>query len=265
MSSQGLSAVVGVPLGLLLASQGGWRVPFWGLGVLIAGVWVCLWRLLPRVTPGAARGQGSAASLAPPWEPGLAWGWGLTFCVVFASFLLIPYLGPFMVGNLGLRLADLSWIYLCGGVATLLSARWMGRLADRHGPARVLVWLLLGTMGPHLLFTHLSAMPLLGVCGVFAVFMALTSCRAIPTLALLSARVPPALRGRYLAVNMAASDAASGLAAWASGRWLTEDAQGALRGFGHLGWSAVAVSTLALAVLGSFERGAPARPVLSSS
>lgn len=265
MSSLGLSAVVGVPTGLLLASQGGWRTPFWGLAVLGLGVWLCLWRLLPEVPPGGAPEAGRAAPRETSWPLGLVWGWALTFCVVFASFLLIPYLGTFMVGNLGLGLSDLSGVYLCGGVATLLSARWMGRLADRHGPARVLTWLLLGTMGPHLLFTHLSVAPPFGIHGLFALFMALTSCRSIPTLALLSARVPPALRGRYLAVNMAASDGASGLAAWVSGLWLTEDSRGALHGFDHLGWSAVAVSALALGVLWFFERGAPARSVLSSS
>ena len=123
----------------------------------------------------------------------------------------------------------------------------------------------MGTMGPHLLFTHLTAVPLAGVCLAFAVFMALTSSRSIPTLALLSARVPQQLRGRYLAVNMAASDGASGLAAWVGGQWLTQTSDGALRGFGHLGWSAVAVSALALWVFWSFERSTAPTPVLTPS
>ncbi len=258
MASYGLCAVAGVPLGLALASAWGWRAPFWVICALAGVLWLCALRLLPTVdrhlaTPGEEQGR---LSLASGRGSGLAWGWVLTFSVVFSSFLLIPYLGAYMVGNLGLRLADLSWVYLCGGAATLVSARWIGHLADQHGPARVLAWLLVATAGPYLVFTHLSASPLPVVALVFVVFMTLTSGRAIPTLALVASRVPPALRGRYLAVNMAASDGASGLAAWVSGMLIAAAPDGALIGFNHMGWMAVGVSALALGLLWVFGRSA---------
>ncbi|WP_170115587.1 myxochelin export MFS transporter MxcK [Melittangium boletus] len=259
MAAYGLSAVAGVPVGLGLASQWGWRSPFWAIGVLSAGVWLGLLVLLPAVdrhlSPDrAARGSSPLAG----WTPGLALGWVLTFSVVFSGFLLIPYLSPFMVGNLGLRLSDLSWMYLCGGAASLVSARGIGRLVDRHGPALVLGALLVGTMVPHLVFTHLPVSPLPVVAGVFVLFMGLTSGRAIPTMALVASRVPPALRGRYLAVNMAASDAASGLAAWASGLLIAVAPDGALEGFGFVGWIAVSVTGCALFILWMFSRRAVA-------
>ncbi|WP_224244026.1 myxochelin export MFS transporter MxcK [Hyalangium gracile] len=258
MTSYGLSAVAGVPLGLALASGWGWRTPFWAICGLSGLLWLWLLRTLPAVDRHLAepREASSRGSLASVWTPHLALGWVLTFTVVFASFLLIPYLGAFMVGNLGLRLAELPWVYLCGGLATFASARWIGQLADRHGPSQVLAWLLVGTMGPHLLFTHLPVSPLPVVIGAFALFMALTSSRAIPTIALVSSRVPPVLRGRYLAVNMAASDGASGLAAWTSGLLITAAPEGALTGFGLAGWIAVGVSACALGLLWTLGRSA---------
>ncbi|WP_164021061.1 myxochelin export MFS transporter MxcK [Pyxidicoccus trucidator] len=256
MASLGLSAVAGVPLGLGIASALGWRGPFWAIGALASGVWLCLLWRLPSVRQHlAAAGTGVRRNpLAPLAAPGLMLGWVLTFCVVFSSFLLIPYLGAYMVGNLGLRMEDLSWVYLCGGAATLVSARQVGHLVDRFGPARMLGALLVGTMGPHLLFTHLPPSPLPVVLAVFVVFMALTSTRAIPTIALVTARVPPALRGRYLAVNMAAGDAASGLSAWMSGLLIATAPQGALIGFGQVGWIAVGVTALSLFILWTFGR-----------
>lgn len=258
MASLGLSAVAGVPLGLGIASYLSWRGPFWCIGALAALVWLCLlWRLPPVRQHLAAPGARERPNpLAPLAAPGLALGWLLTFSVVFSSFLLIPYLGAYMVGNLGLRLEDLSWVYLGGGLATLVSARQVGQLADRHGPARVLGLLLVATVVPHLVFTHLSPSPLPVVMGVFMVFMAMTSSRAIPTIALVTSRVPPALRGRYLAVNMAASDAASGLSAWASGLWISTAPEGALVGFGQVGWMAVGVTAFSLCILWSFGRSA---------
>ena len=258
MSSYGLSAVAGVPLGLALASQWGWRAPFWAISALAGVLWLLLWRTLPAVDHhlAAPRDKQPSATPSPLLAPGLSLGWALTFSVVFAGFLLIPYLSAFMVGNLGLRLADLPWIYLCGGAATLFSSRWIGHLADRHGPPRVLGFLLVATLVPYLLFTHLPVTPRAGVAAIFVLFMTLNSGRAIPTIALITARVPPALRGRYLSVNMAASDGASGLAAWTSGLFITTTPQGSLIGFGRMGFLAASVSLLALCILWVLGRSA---------
>ncbi|MDI1442667.1 myxochelin export MFS transporter MxcK [Polyangium sp. 6x1] len=251
MSSYALSAVGGVPLGLSIASQWGWRAPFWVISALAGVLWVLAWRALPAVDRhlAATREKGSIASAPSLWASGLALGWGLTFSVVFAGFLLIPYLSTFMVGNLGLRLSDLSWVYLCGGAATLFSSRFIGHLVDRHGPPRVLGTLLVATLCPFLLFTHLTDSPKAIVAAIFVLFMTLTSGRAIPTIALVTSRVPPALRGRYLSVNMAASDGASGLAAWTSGLFLTTAPDGSLVGFGRMGFLAASVSLLAIGIL----------------
>ncbi len=256
LASHGLSAVAGVPLGLGLATAWGWRSPFWAICSLAAGVWLLLLRILPPINRHLTESRDAVRqdSLASVWTRHLALGWVLTFSVVFASFLLIPYLGTFMVGNLGLRLGELPWVYLFGGVATFFSARGIGQLTDRHGPALVLASLLVGTMVPHLLFTHLPVSPLPVVIAAFALFMALTSGRAIPTMALVSSRVPPALRGRYLAVNMAASDGASGLGAWVSGLMITAAPNGALSGFDVVGWVAVAMSACALGILWTLSR-----------
>ncbi|SEM68794.1 Predicted arabinose efflux permease, MFS family [Stigmatella aurantiaca] len=256
MSALGLSAVVGVPLGLGVANLWGWRMPFWSLGVFAGAVWLGLWRALPALNGhlSASPGQSPGTSLLSIWTPKLALGWLLTFSVVISSFLLIPYLSPYMVGNLGVSASQLPLVYLGGGAATLLCTRWIGRMTDRHGPVRVLASLLVGTMVPHLLFTHLPPSPFPVVALVFALFMSLTSSRVIPTIALIASRVPPAVRGRYLAVNMAASDGASGIAAWVSGLMISTAPSGALEGFGQTGWIAVGVSTLTLCILWTLGR-----------
>nr|WP_255666427.1 myxochelin export MFS transporter MxcK [Myxococcus sp. AS-1-15] len=260
MSALGLSAVAGVPLGLGIANLFGWRSPFFAICALALVMWLGLWRVLPPVVQHLTRGahEPRGNPLATLASPGVALGWVLTFFVVFASFLLIPYLGTFMVGNLGLAQTDLPWVYLGGGAGTLVAAKLVGRFTDRLGAGRMLGWLLVGTVGPHLLFTHLSSSSLPVVTAAFVLFMAVTSTRAIPTIALVSSRVPPSLRGRFLAVNMAASDGASGLAAWVSGLLISTAPDGALVGFGQVGWMAVAVTLLSLGLLWTFGRSAVA-------
>ena len=101
---------------------------------------------------------------------------------------------------------------------------------------------------------HLNAAPLWVVTASFVLFMTITSGRMIPTMALLTSQVPAPLRARYLAVNTAISDAASGAASWLSATMLTTTAGGRLLGFDRVGMLAVFVSLLALGVLASLPR-----------
>jgi len=180
----------------------------------------------------------------------------LTFLVVSAGFLMIPYLGAFFVGSLGVRPEQLSVVYLCGGVVTFFSSRLVGGAVDRWGPGRVLGALLVASAVPHLLVTRLSQPGFIEVIASFVLFMTLTSGRMIPTMVLLTSRVAPELRARYLAVNTAVSDAASGSAAWLAGSLLTTLPSGRLLGFDRIGLLAVCVSASALAVLGLLLRSA---------
>jgi predicted MFS family arabinose efflux permease len=263
MTSYAVSAVAGVPLGLAIASALGWRAPFFSIAALSLVLRCALLRIVPagQTEKAASRRRDSMLeSLRVLVSPRLALGWALTFCVVFSGFLLIPYLSAFMVGNLGIESSKLGLVYLCGGAATLGTSRLVGHLVDRFGPPRVLAVLLLATIVPHLLFTHLRDASLAVVIGVFVLFMTLTSGRLIPTMALITSRVPPTLRGRYLAVNTATSDSSAGIAAWASGLFLGIAPSGALSGFGTLGLCAVAVTGLALALLAVLVRTAGAAP-----
>jgi predicted MFS family arabinose efflux permease len=257
MTSYAVSAVAGVPLGLALASAFGWRAPFFSVALLSLLLWCALLRVVPARSAGEARAaerESMLQSLRTLASPRLALGWVLTFSVVFSGFLLIPYLGAFMVGNLGVPSSRLGLVYLCGGVATLGTSRLIGHLVDRFGPPRVLAVLLFATVVPHLSFTHLREVPLAVVIGTFVLFMTLTSGRLIPTMALITSRVPPALRGRYLAVNTATSDSSAGIAAWASGLFLSIAPGGALIGFGTLGLCAVAVTGVSLGLLSLLQR-----------
>ncbi|MCQ8119979.1 MFS transporter [Methylomonas rosea] len=247
MSAFGVCAVIGVPSGLGLAALGGWRIPFFAVAALSALWWLRLYQALPKSPPGAGAGRGSLRS------PALAFGWLLSFGIVFAGFLIVPYLGAHLNGTLGVGLRDLSWIYLCAGLATFAAARGVGRAVDRCGAARVLALLMVASMVPHLWLTWLQPGPLWQTTLVFVLFMVLTSTRAIPASVWLIGRVPPPLRGRYMTVNTASTEAASGLAAWCAG--LMTGGNGALlHHFERVGWLAAGVTFLSLGLLAALNR-----------
>lgn len=257
MSSYAVAAVAGVPLGLWAAGWLGFRAPFWLLTLASTGLWLVAFRLLSASTARPVSEPRPPAALRQLFRaPALLGGWALTFLVVSAGFLMIPYLGAFFVGSLGVRPEQLSVVYLCGGVVTFFSSRLVGGAVDRWGPGRVLGLLLVGSAVPHLLVTQLVQARFIEVVASFVLFMTLTSGRMIPTMVLLTSRVAPELRARYLAVNTAVSDAASGSAAWLAGSLLTTLPSGRLLGFDKLGLLAVGVSASALLVLGLLQRSA---------
>jgi MFS transporter, DHA1 family, inner membrane transport protein len=255
--------VAGVPFGLFLSDWFGVQAPFYAIALLSALLWLVV---LATLRPGEAveepRAVHAGAVLA---QPACVLGFLLSFCVVFAGFLLIPYLGTFMQRNLGLGTADLPWVYASGGLFTLLTSRVTGRLVDRLGPARVLLALLLATAIPHLAFTHLQEASLARVCGWFVLFMGLTAVRIIPTLALITSALPVHARGRFMALNTAVTDLATALATWLGGALLAQRADGALIGFGKLGYLAVLMSSGAVLVLWLVRRAQAREPGQSAT
>lgn len=251
MSSYAVCAVAGVPLGLLLSSQWSFRAPFLALCAVSVLLWLGAARWLPTTAPVEDDAPSTRELLK---MPALWLAWLLSFLVVGAGFLLIPYLGTHMVETWGLRSRDLALVYLCGGFVTFFSSRVVGVLVDRYGPARLLLALLCASVAPHVLFTHTQSASLPHATGLFILFMTLTSGRMIPTVVLINGRVPPAWRTRFMAVNTAAGDAASGLATWVSGSLLTNEAGGRFVGFERSGWLAVCVTVAALGVLSLVTR-----------
>ena len=57
----------------------------------------------------------------------------LMICIVLGMFTIVPHLATFLVINVGLGEANLSMMYLCGGLGTLMTMSLFGRLADRVG------------------------------------------------------------------------------------------------------------------------------------
>lgn len=266
MSAYAVAAVLGVPFGLFVAAHFGWRAPFGVLALVSLLLVTVLQRALGRLPEGpeVSSGQANAGlptrapsalqSLRELLHPTFISGWALSFCVVSAGFLLIPYLGTFLTNNLGLQSKQLALVYLVGGATTFVTSRLVGRAVDSVGPVVCLAVLLLGTLVPHLGLTHLTEASFAHALLAFTLFMTLTSGRIIPTITLISQRVPPHLRARFMAVNTATTDVASGVASALGGVLLSTANTGELVGFGRVGILACAVSLFTLGVLALHQR-----------
>ncbi len=254
MAAFSLAAVAGVPLGIYIASHWSWRTPFFfvaGTGMILA---LAAWRILPSLP---ARDKGPIAvrgTLHAVFSEGNHWrAFALIACMMLAGFSVIPFISPYMVGNVGLAEKHLSLIYFCGGLATLFTAPLIGRLADRIGKARTVHVIGGLSLIPLFLLTHLPPLALPLVLVVSTLFMVLISGRIIPTLALVTAASSPALRGRFLSMNAALQQLASSLAAFWPTLVLADGGNGRLLHFDIVGYGAMGMTLLAMWLAGKVE------------
>ncbi|HEY0062658.1 MAG TPA: MFS transporter [Telluria sp.] len=252
MTSFGMAAVAGVPAGVLLGARYNWSAPFLLLVVLSAVIWCGAALVMPRLDAHLAAVPRRLADILPDllglFKVQRQRDAFLLSCTnMLGGMMIIPFIAPTLVGNLGVKPADMSWIYLAGGAVALLTSRWLGRLADRVGALRMFRVAALWSVVPFLLLTHLVPVPMALIVLCFVLFMTSMAARNIPMQALLTTIPAPSQRGAFLSVNSALQQLGTGLGAWIGGQFLVSDASGHIANYGVNGWLAAS-----LALFGTF-------------
>lgn len=260
MSAFSLSTIAGVPLSLYLANHFGWRTPFFFIAVLAVALLALGWRMLPElrghlpsVPPGddeEARAHPLAAIAAVLRDANHLRALLFMALAVFSGFTVIPYITIYITSNVGIRQEDIPLIYLVGGVASFLTARRIGRLADRHGKVLVYRLVALCSLVPLFIQTHLVPVPLWLMIVCSTLFFIFVPGRMIPVMAIVTSAAQPRLRGTFMSMNSAVQSFASGISAWLGGALIGMTAEGRVAGYGLVGWLAMGATLVAIAYAG---------------
>ena len=249
MTAFPISAVAGVPLGLTLANAFDWRAPFIFLAIVSSIVLIAALSLLPKMDAHVAQ-----ARLRHPFQQALAVlsdhnhlrALTLTAVMIFGGFSVIPFIAPYMVGNVGLSETDLPWLYFFGGIATFFTSRLWGRMSDRHGKQQMFTIISCISIIPLLACTNLPPVPLWVAILVMVTFMVFVSGRFVPAMAIVTGAAQPDLRGAFLSFNSAIQQLGSSAASLASGFLIARGASGALTGYWKSGLVAVCCAFAAI-------------------
>ncbi|NVD98158.1 MFS transporter [Massilia sp. BJB1822] len=267
MTSFSIAAIAGVPTGVMLSAHYGWASTFYLLVLLSMVVWLAGVSLLPSL-----RGHlGKPVPLAAILPNLLALftvgahlrAFLLSGLNAMAGMMVIPFISPVLVSNLGIKPAEITWIYLAGGIATLFSARRLGNWSDSAGKHKIYRIVALASMIPMLTITHMPQMSLTVIICLFPIFMVLLSGRNIPLQALMTTVPDPAQRGAFLSANMAVVQMGTGIGALVGGICLVNGDDGHIYGYGTAGWIAVGL-TLFTSWWVSNVRSAPSQEVIRS-
>ncbi len=229
MSSFSISTVAGVPLGLYLAAHFSWHVPFFAIAGFSGFLAILAWQTLPPLRDHlkAARKISPLANLISTLrdrdhQKALLF----TFLMMFVGFVVIPYITMYTTSNGGLSTQQIPIIYLFGGIATLLTARWIGRATDARGKVPVFRALALITIIPVVGMTVSAPLGLYGITAISTLFFVFMSGRMIPGMAIVTSACNPPQRGTFMALNSAAQSLGMSAAAFLGGMIISRDTQG---------------------------------------
>jgi len=235
MTSFSVATVAGVPLALFLASHFNWHAPFLAIALMVSVCALGAAKTLPSLKGHLAAhpvGDSAPNMLANLRlvlvDPNHLRAYAMSASMVFAGFAVIPYIALYLQGNAGFKPEQIPYVYLTGGICTLISARLIGHWSDRAGKAYAFRRLALLMPVPLLAMTLSAGLPMVGVLLVSSVLFVVMSGRMIPGMALIGAAADPRRRGSFMTLNSAVQSLAMGLAALVGGQILGRDGNGHL-------------------------------------
>lgn len=243
-----VASVAGVPFGLYLANLLDWHAPFLFMAGLSVIIMVVLWKIMPDM-PASESGKSAGprkvlSNLITDRNQLKALLLGFT--IVLGHFMIIPFITPYLIRNVGFTDEMIPFVYMVGGGFTIFTAPFFGRLTDRIGAVRVFGILLLISFIPVILLTNLPATTLFLGLAVTSLFFIFGSGRMIPAQTLITGAVRSEIRGSFMSFRNAVQQLATSFAAIISGLVVYERSDGTLGGYMWVGILAVVISILAL-------------------
>ncbi len=216
------SQVLGLPIGLTLATHFNWHAPFWmiaGAGIILGIVMVIKLKPVDQHLHLNIDRKAFHHLLATITRPDYAKAFFATTLLATGGFMLMPFGSAFSVNNLGITLKQLPLIYFITGICSIMFGPLIGKLSDKIGKFKVFCMGTLLSIIMVAIYCHLGTTPLWELIVLNVVlFVGITS-RMISSSALLTA-VPDAKdRGAFMSVNSSTQQISGGIASIVAG-WI---------------------------------------------
>jgi len=252
MSAFSLASVMGVPFSLMLANLFDWHAPFFMLGALSGLIFGVALSLLPKLNSHLSCSNKMLAQSPFSLMRELIKNRNQMIALIFMGFMtlghfmIIPYISPSMVMNVGFEESQLPLIYLVGGLASMVTGPWIGRLADKFGKHQVFTFSGLVVLVPLLLLTHLNQASIFYALILVALFFVFSGGRMIPASALVSETVPPERRGGFMSLVSSMQNLSAAIASFLASQIVIKAPNGQLDDYNLVGYLASIVSLVAV-------------------
>lgn len=248
----GASQVLGLPIGLALATRFGWHTPFWMIGLFGILVGLAIFFYMKPVTAHlqvkhehnpfnhlintASRKDYLRAFLA-------------TTLLATGGFMMMPFGSAFSVNNLGIKMDDLVLLYLVSGVASFITGPLLGKLSDKVGKYNMFVFGSVLSAVMVIVYTHLGVTPLWVVIGINIIMFTGILGRMISSSALLTAIPDMRDRGAFMSINSSVQQMAGGIASAIAGLIVTQTRDGKILHYPELGYVVIGSMIITLIMM----------------
>ncbi len=254
MSSFGAAQVLGIPVGIYLATHYTWHAPFLmiaGVGLAV-GVFIVL-RMQPvNAHLEQTRPQSPARHLWKTATSSRYWvGFLATMLLATGGFMLMPFASAFTVNNQHISLNRLPLLYAITGVCSMILGPIIGKLSDRFGKYATFCYASTAAIAVMLYYTNLSDAPFWELIVISVLMFATISGRMASAGALTSAVPAPQDRGAYMSISSSLQQLAGGVASLLAGLIVYQAPSGRIE---HYPWLGIVVSVTSLLVMGLMYR-----------
>jgi MFS transporter, DHA1 family, inner membrane transport protein len=228
MSAFAVATVVGIPLSFWVADifNSNWHIPFLG----IAGIGVVLLPLMIKHLPvmhnhlERLENRSIKTMFAKTLNLAIK-SPALIFSVLFmmGHFLIIPFIPTYLKFNKYFTDKQIMFVLLCGGIASFISAIFLGKFSDKKGKLPVFVWSVICSLFLIVILTNMPDMYFPVALGFFALLFMVVTCRIVMAQAMISEMVDQDKRGSFMCINGSAQQLGQGLAALFAGMIIRAD------------------------------------------
>jgi len=245
-----VSQVAGIPIGLFLANQFGWHMPFLMIVAfcLLIGIAIVRWMKPVNAHLKERAAQKPIAHLAKTaTERKYVTAFLATVFLSTGGFLIMPFSSAFLVRNVGVSEKALPWVFIVAGASGLFTGPQIGKWSDKVGRYRMFVWGSLFATVMVIIITHLTVIPLWQVIVLNTLMYTAVFSRFIPSQTIISAVPEMKDRGAFMSINSSVQQLGGGIASAIGGFIISENASGQLVHYDVLGF--VTVGAFAVCVL----------------
>ena len=252
------SQVLGIPVGLYLATHFNWHAPFLMIAATAALLGAVIALKLKPVTA-HLKGRQDKSAFQHLWHtasnPLYIRGFAATMLLATGGFMIMPFSTAFLVNNILVPETRLSEIFFITGVVSIFTGPFLGKQADKYGKYRLFVFGSVLSIFMVMIYTHLGPNPIWVVILTNIVLFTGISSRMISSSALISGVPDRKDRGAYMGINSSIQQVSGGIAAFVAGLIVYQPAKNApLQHFDTVGYVTACTMLITLGMMFFIDR-----------
>ncbi|MFK7932410.1 MAG: MFS transporter [Saprospiraceae bacterium] len=254
MTAFSVASVVGVPAGLYFAAEFGWRAPFLIVGGLSAVVCLIAFFVTPSMRGHLLSGkiQRNPVKIITniTSDPNQLKALLFNVVLVLGHFSIIPFIAPYMQINIGFDEYQITYVYIVGGIFTVVLLPLFGKLSDRFGNPQVFTIASVGALFSIFAITNLPPVSIALALVVTSSYFVVSSGRTVPATTLVTSVVKPENRGSFMSVRSSLVELALAVGSLIAGSIIVNDpVTGTLQNYHLVGYFAIGMSILAVVLV----------------